>query len=60
MNPETTNFLNDNDFEKLFQELSQIAEMVDKIDTALSAIQNNYILFCHENNISINGVRIIS
>ena len=41
------------------EELSQIAEMVDKIDTSIDAIKFDYIKYCYEKGINLNGVKHI-
>jgi hypothetical protein len=38
-------------------ELLQIAEQIDKIDTAIDAIKFDYIMYCGNNGITLNGVR---
>ncbi|WP_309730854.1 hypothetical protein [Chamaesiphon sp. OTE_75_metabat_556] len=39
------------------EELLQIAEQIDKIDTAIDAIKFDYIMYCGNNGIKLNGVR---
>lgn len=38
-------------------ELLKIAEQIDKIDTAIDAIKFDYIMYCGNNGIILNGVR---
>ncbi len=38
-------------------DLIQIVEQIDKIDTAIDAIKWDYIMYCNENGTVLNGVR---
>lgn len=43
----------------LNEELNQIAEIIDKIDTSMGAIMFDYIDYCNENGLHLNGVKFV-